>query len=286
MKTEIDKDKYIQAYKWSKEAILDDKLLPTRTDEQIVSLISQENWLPFPLENEFTKKDIDNANHPNIYVSIEGNEVTLGLTLNKKASINRFKEIAEDHSESEKEELIDLLKELPDDFETTISKKLKKKHYLETPKYVEVLNKMSNKLAASDFDNFLETIKEIEEQGIKAKQEQGTSFYPIMPEINITRRKFAFDKSKLQETVRLLFPLLKVCLDIIPREAYEVQRLVEKIKEWENEKGVPQWPFHLQSRSGHQIMLEKIGLKEETPIFKKAVKQLKKDPIYKEYIIT
>ena len=282
---QIETEKYVQIYAWAKEVITDEKLLPSRTKEQIINLISQENWLAFPKENQFTKKDIDNDPKANIFVALSGDKIIIGVTLNKKLSIDWFMEAAEEYHKADQKELLDLMHELPSDFMTELEKKKKFKHYSETPTYEEIeeLTKPSNAFSEEDFDKFFKRSKELEEQGAKEKAERGVSFYPIMPTINLVTKKISFEKNAVKETVRLLYPILKVCLEIEPREIHETMKIVEKIKEWVNDKGIPQWPYGLDA-DDREILVKKAGLDSETIALKRAIKILRKDPICKKAV--
>jgi hypothetical protein len=113
---------YVPWYRLAQDVLGD--LLPNLSDAEIVSRVSRLNYLIFPLEGETTKDEAANRPDPHIDIKLGERTIRIGLRCNSIASVEKMRNILDSFHSKEKQELLNELEKLDDDFQTAIYSKI------------------------------------------------------------------------------------------------------------------------------------------------------------------
>lgn len=269
---------YVLAYKICKDAIGDTQLIPDLPDKEILMLVSRENWLMFKIAGELDKNEAKIIARPNIYLRIEGDKFYLGLTLNQIKAIEWFIEIVQNYNKQKKLELIEMLRQLPDGYETVLNKKIKDTFWAQIPKYTYAYSFQSNTTNENKLTELCNKAEQIRKEG-KQKSDQQKSdlkkYYSEFPEINLAKIELALTEENLKNTAKQLFPLLAKCLSIEQRIKIpeNIQIIINKIFE------APKWWFYI--KTDNDILLKKLNPKPNNEEFEAALKIIKNSNEFK-----
>lgn len=93
---EINKSDYIKWYNLARDIIKNEEMIPTRTNTEIIDLVSNEGWLLFCLKGD-TKEITKNKDEPNVFFDLHNREGNfkdngrLGLSFNNLKSYERIR---------------------------------------------------------------------------------------------------------------------------------------------------------------------------------------------------
>jgi len=273
---------YVSAYNFCKETVANSYLIPSLTDNQIVELISREDWLMFKLDSELDKNEAKIVARPNIYLRIKGTKFIMGLTLNQIKAVKWFIEISEDYNQQTKTELITLVKQLPNEYLTTLERKIKDSHPMQVPKYSDGGVKFqSNLIEETKIVALCTQALQITDEGkIKTDliKQQQNKYYSEFPAINLAKVEDELTEENIKNAATLLFPILAKCLSIEQRVKIpeEITNIINKIKQQK------QWWFFI--KSDNSILFNKFEQKPSTEEFNMAIKIIRKSPEFHQLV--
>jgi len=82
------KQDYISFFRLSEEVL--GELLPKLSDDEIVNLVSNANWVAFPLPGELRKDEIENRPDPHIDLRLSADTLRIGLRCNTVLSVDKL----------------------------------------------------------------------------------------------------------------------------------------------------------------------------------------------------
>lgn len=239
----MDKTKYIKWYRLAQEIVKNDILIPDRTDEQIIDLVSQEDWLMFT-PKDVTREQAKNSNDPNIWFTIdkdstklfkgeskenEKDRARIGLTFNTIPSVEKIKNILSGYCKKEKEELIKQLLTLEGVWKIKVKRKIKEHNFAESPTYIEEYKKDSNQIDGGIVDEVIKVSNRIRKEGDLKREEFKIKdkFYLETPSIELMECDFALNEQEYQKRIKEAFEVLAICLNV---------KTDSEIKKFEKEK--------------------------------------------------
>ncbi len=212
----LDRRKYIPWYRLS-ESVLD-RLLPNRTDREIMRSVFSTDWLILPTPEETNRRQAVERPDPNIFIAVDG-EVRIGLVCNTLASQRKMENILLEYHSSEKDEFLKLLRHLENDFETSVGKKVYEHHFLESPTYSSAFRHRSNTMDEKLFEKIFSLAHAIHEEGRSLRREK---YKRILPTVTLARSSFPQDEKVFSEKLASLRPLYELGLSI--RTTPEIKR--------------------------------------------------------------
>ena len=177
------KTDYVRYFELS-ESVLQE-LLPKLTEEQIVSLVSNVNWVAFPLPGEESRDEIENRPDPHIDLRLLESTVRIGLRCNTVNSVDKLQNILQEYHLPEKDALIASMLKLDDDFQTMVYAKIKEHNWSERAEYRVRFAERTNKLDKAGFDKMFQRSSEIREEGKRRMREEHLPHNPVTPVIEI-----------------------------------------------------------------------------------------------------
>ncbi|MFA6023093.1 MAG: hypothetical protein WC781_03320 [Candidatus Pacearchaeota archaeon] len=236
----VDKKVYAKWYNLAKETIKNEEIIPSRTNEEIFDIVSQENWLMFCQKDE--TRDVAIAkDEPNVFFDVlsrEGNlEGTgrLGLTFNNLRSYERFKTIMRGLNKDVKNKISNKLTNLNNDWKINIQRKIKEFNYAQTPTYKLEKEWSSNQINDTIVDEIIKLGNNIREQGLNERDKRKPKYYFEGPSINLMEAEFPLKEEVFKDRVLEIFEVLSLCLNV--KTDIEVNRalrtMVKRITELE-----------------------------------------------------
>lgn len=207
------KEDYIHFFRLAETVLLD--LLSKLSSEEIVSLVSNENWVAFPLPEEETKDEIENRSDPHIDLKLLQNTIRIGVRCNTVSSVDKLKNILQDYHTSDKAALVASMQALDGDFQTAVYAKIKEHSRFEPGEYQIKFQKQTNQLDAEGIDEMFRRSSEIREEGRRRLEEEHLGRNPVTPVIDIAfatvdKRNDQLFLSKLSQ----LKPIFETCLRV------------------------------------------------------------------------
>jgi hypothetical protein len=223
----VRKSDYVLWYRRAQNVLGD--LLPNLSDDQIMSWVSDNNWLMFPLSSEKTKDEGRNRPQPNVYIELtkEGG-IRIGLVCNTLDSVRKMGNILDSFHSQEKAEFIQEMKQLDDGFRTFVSKK-RKANYAATPEYEQGFGFTTNKADDSSFHKLFEEAQGIRENGVREMRAAGKTYPPEAPVIDLATVQIEAQQEQYDEKLKQLKRLYELGLKIkTTGEIIREKRRVEK----------------------------------------------------------
>ena len=183
LEIQIERSDYIPFFRLS-ETILGDRL-PKLTDEEIMSFLSNANWIAFPMPGEKTKEEIENRPFPHIDLNIQGTTVRIGLRCNTVKSVDRLRNVLESYHSSEKAAILEAMKNLDDDFQTIVYAKIKEHNWSERGKHESKFQIQSNRIDEASIKQMFDTAGKIREEGSSRMRDEHKPHNPVTPVIEI-----------------------------------------------------------------------------------------------------
>lgn len=236
---EIHKRDYIKWYNLARDIIKNEELIPTRTDAEIIDLVSKEGWLLFCLKGD-TKEITINKDEPNIFFDLHNRESNfkdmsrLGLSFNNLKSYERFKMIMKGTNKEIKEKVTEKLLKLGSDWKVNVRRKIKHNWALK-PKYTKEKEWGSNQINKEIVEEIIKIGDMIREQGISERKKWEPKYYFEGPAINLMESEFVRNEETYKDKILEAFAILSLCLDVKTRVEIneEVRRMVKRIAELE-----------------------------------------------------
>ena len=207
------KQEYIKWYRIAERHINDITLIPNLIDKEITKNISRNNWLMFVKATHDDRKNAINYPEPNIYLSLGENSLILGLTFNNMPSVNKFKNIIEQHSTIKKEKLVKKLIELNNSYKTLVSRKIRK-YRGPAPEYETEMEIQTCTLNDEIFQNMIQKIIKIREEGKEHKKLQKYKSYFEGPSVDLARIEIKKDEADFKSVIDDLLPVYALCVGI------------------------------------------------------------------------
>lgn len=187
-------------------------MVPDRSDEQIMGMVSPKNWLMVPITGETSRTQGKNRDMGNMFFALYEDEIHIGISYQNIQALDNFKNIAHYFHAPEKSELVRLLTELDDTFETALFKKIKKYHPLQAPDYEDVLTFKTNTLNEKNLEQLIEQSDEIRKEGRHIQEKN--DFPIITPAINLTQVWISADETSFIKALEKLKPIYRILMNI------------------------------------------------------------------------
>jgi predicted RNA-binding Zn-ribbon protein involved in translation (DUF1610 family) len=204
---------YIPFFRLSEDIL--QELLPRLSEEQIIALVSNENWVPFPLPGEETKDEIDNRKDPHIDLKLTQSAMRIGLRCNTVRSVDKLENILVEYHSPEKRALIQSLGELEDDFQTVVYAKIKEHNWSERAEYQSRFQKQTNLLDEAGVEEMFGISGQIREEGRNRMKDERLPHNPVTPVIELC---FTTIESKNEQLfvskLKQLKPIYETCLKV------------------------------------------------------------------------
>ncbi len=268
---------YVEAYNICKKEIDFEELIPNLQDNEIIKLISREDWLMFKLSNELDKDEAKLVARPNIYLRLKDDKFNMGLTLNQIGAVRWFLEICQPYNIQKKTEMLELLHNLPDGYNTDVERKIKDKYYAQVPKYIEEDSFKTNTLTFEELDKLCKKAEQIEKEG-KQKTLMADKYYAEFPAIHLAFiENLDLTEQNLRNAAKTLFPLLQKCLSIEQRKKVpeNIKQIIEKIYL------VKDWWHYIYYPDQRNDLISKLTPNPTQEDLKKAINIIKKSEEYK-----
>jgi hypothetical protein len=267
------KKKYIKWYRLTRQVIDDEKIAPDLTDDQIVDLVSRNNWLPVASPDLMTEKqDVENSPYPNIFISLdeEKPEMDFGLVFNTIRSIDKIREsVLTPYSSEEKKKLVQLLRALNKNYETKVWRKIRP-DYRQTPKYEfnsDCFGIQTYMINEKSIEEMFRCVNRIREEGVENRRiliERGKAkkSYTETPIIDLARITIPLDGGGYKKGIKELVNVYRVCL------AIKTVAEIRKIRKSEAEE--------MENLKKEKKRLELISQLPQHPQYREAIKRLEK----------
>lgn len=251
----MDNKKYVVWYNLAKKLIKDDFLIPSRTDEEIKSFVSPENWFGFAPKDIPSLKELQISDRPNIFLDIsDENDPVIGLTYNNLGAVDKIKNILLGFNRNEKEELVKKLSELKPFWRIMLYRKVKDHHQSQRAKYECVIEEPSHKIDEKLIKEIISQSERVRENGKrhpinKANYPQETPVITLMES-----RDFELSEKTFIDRIIPAFDLLRTCLKVksesqikkmqsdnkkeIDELENEVQALTQNKRIWDSMKSI------------------------------------------------
>ena len=211
----MDKKEYVKWYKFAREAVGDSNLILERTDSDIIdNHVSKENWLNLsPAKN---LEGVASSVNPNIWISIYEDGGEIGVHFNSKISMKKIRNILSSASNEQKTVLMNVMKDLDNTWETTLSSKIKKFNPRQSPKYELEWKKTSNELNNKGIEELFNISQKIFEDGKKEAeyQRERGKYYSKTPTLNVVTCEFDLKENEFKKRILIAHEILGICYNI------------------------------------------------------------------------
>lgn len=225
----LDLDRKKQYLKWYRiaEKVLSD-LLPPLTDDQILELISREDWFIFPLQYEADRRQAINRPLPHIDMTLrkEG-KIRIGIRCNTVKSVENLKNILHDIHHREREELLQRLSSLGDDFQTLVLDKQKEYNFAQTPKHECMYSVQSNKVNEEKIQELFNTVEQIRDKGRRRMKEEELKHLPEAPVIDLVVIIIPLNEETFGQKLLVIRSIFEICAQI--KTKAEIKRELKKL---------------------------------------------------------
>lgn len=229
----MEENEYVKWYKLARATVGNSKLIPERTDLDIIeNQISRENWLNLsPAKN---LENVSSSINPNIWFSIDGGRGYIGLHFNSKDSMKKIRNIMSSAGNEQKIELINLMKDLEDTWETALSRKIKTSHPRQSPDYYNGWKIPANKLDDETIEELFKKSRKIYYDGErKAEVKKGIDkYYSETPVLNLVKCDFSLNENEFKKQILIAHKILEICYEVKTdaQTNKELQKVLEKKK--------------------------------------------------------
>lgn len=217
------KKQYIEWYNLAQETIDNEEIIPKISDDRIIDVVSERNWLPIPIKIEQTKEHTKNRDNCKIWISIgrafgdpiNSKKIQMGLSYNNQKGIDRFVNLLLPFNSELRKSVVEKFSKTDPRYKLIIYRKVKEFNYAQVPDYDPVLEFAVNKIKDKEINEILELVQRLSveaRQKSKEEKEKGkyfSDFPEISLEIEINRDKEEF-KKLMVETVELYKILSRV----------------------------------------------------------------------------
>lgn len=227
----MDKKKYVKWYKLARASVGDSNLIPERTDSDIIeNHVSKDNWLNLsPAKN---LEEVSSSVNPNIWFSIhEGGIGNIGVHFNNKDSMKKIRNILSSTCNEQKTELMNVMKDLDNTWETTLSRKIKESHPRQSPDYYDEWEIPANKLNNEAIEELFKRSQKIFDEGKREaeyKMETG-NYYSETPTLNLVECEIDLTEDKFKKQILIAHEILGICYNV--KTGTQVKKELQKVLE-------------------------------------------------------
>lgn len=203
------KEKYVPWYRIV-EDIMED-LVPSLEDNEIIKFVSDTDWLIIPTIFERSKDESKNRPAPNLFVSLSGESIHVGISYDNLPSLNLFKNILHMIHDSERSDLVNHLTNLPDEYDTILFRKIKENHPLQTPEYEHEYEFTTNTIDSIKLEEMIEKSDEILKEGRRLSriESKGWPIYtPAITLLSILINKNKADFIKVLKDIKPIYGIV------------------------------------------------------------------------------
>lgn len=213
---ESEKIKYIKWYRLAQKAVNDEEIIPNISDDEIISLVSKEDWLIFLLPSEGKKEDAYSRDDPSIFMDMIEDKIRLGIFFNTIGSVEKIKNILTGIHDADRKKLAEIFNKLDDEYETVLSRKVKSYNFAQVPEYHEVMKTKTNQLNENFIRDMFEQVIQIREEGVeKTKTEKlKGKYYFEGPVIDLAIITIDKDENKFIKRILELKKIFTICTKI------------------------------------------------------------------------
>lgn len=227
------KREYILWYKIASNAINDENIARKLSDDEIISFVSEENWMALPRKGETEKRHVYNRSDPNIYFSLNSESIGIGIVCNTISSVDKVLNLLTSYHSSERDTLVQALYSLDDDFHTGISRKIKEFHFLQPPEYEEVKSIQSNKMTNKFVMDALRVARSIRDEGLEWKRKEDLAQLPLAPHVELAYTRIPRSEKLFKRKILQLSPVYQACLGL--KTVSQIEKdLMKKLNEQED----------------------------------------------------
>ena len=213
---EVDEKKlreYVKLYQIARLQL--PSLIPELTEFEIRQQVSARDWLIFPLFSEADRKEGVNRPDPHIDITLrEPEKVRIGIRCNTIKSVDKLKNILNGYHAAEKDKLLLLMNSLDDRFITSIINKQKEYNFAQMPKHETIFQEKSNSINGIKIMEMFELIDKIRQRGIEKRKEQGVSFLPEAPVIDLTYVSVPLEEEAYRLAMIEIGKIYELCIRI------------------------------------------------------------------------
>jgi hypothetical protein len=224
------KTEYIPFFRLSEPVL--GEIMPRLSDERIAELVSNENWVAFPISEEETKGEMENRLEPHIDLSLTDTKVRLGIRCNPVQSVDKLQNILQEYHTLERNALVEAMKNLDDDFQTVVYAKLKEHFWFEKGEHQARFQRQTNQLDEAGIREMLAESSRIRQEGKTKMKEKNLSVNPETPVIEIAFTAIDRRDDRLfQHKLAQLKPIYETCLKVKTESSIRAEkkkRAVEK----------------------------------------------------------
>ena len=215
-----DRRKYIEWYNIAKDVINNEHLIPLRTDEEILDLVSsRSDWIIF-CQRRDTRELAKQKDEPNVYLKIRTENGSLnhfaimGIAFENIPSYRKFKKIFGIKNSETKDEIIRKLSALDDKWKTKIKRKIQDKYSRQVARYSVERKWKANQVDKNIINEMIRIINNIRERGKHIriiKLAEGAGYYFEGPSINLLEIKIPLKEEEFRKRVSEAFDVLSLC---------------------------------------------------------------------------
>lgn len=194
--------------------------VPHLTNDQIEKMIFETDWMIIPLIGELSKKDAMNALRPNLYIDLsDTNDIYFGIVYENLDSVDSLRNILLPYNEKERNELIAKLSTLDDSFKTTVNRKLKPKHFSQSPTYERVFEVKSKLMTLTHFREAFRAVDSVlAERALLDKRKT----YQLAPTVSLLQGRMPQDEREFTIALQEIKPIYEMTVKMKTEEQVQV----------------------------------------------------------------
>lgn len=173
------------------------------------------NWFAIPLATENEIKEVANRSDPHIDFKIKDDRtIRIGMRCNTVASVEKMNNILDEMQTGEKQELLTEMRNLDNDFQTQILKKIKESNFAHVDGYECRLITTSNKIDDVMIDRVFNEIERIREDGKRRFKEEHLIVNPETPVLDIAFTTIKQDPKIFKHKLSQMKRMYEICLSV------------------------------------------------------------------------
>jgi len=223
------KKKYVPWYRIVEEVMED--LVPSLEDNEIINFVSDTDWAVIPTIFERSKDESKNRPAPNLFVSLYGENIHVGISYDNLPSLNLFKNILHEVHDHEMSDLVQHLTNLPDEFETILFRKIKLNHPKQAPDYERVYKFTTNTIDSIKLEETIEKSDEILKEGRRLMRTEGKSWPIYTPAITLLSIWVNKNNADFIKALKNIKPIYKIVVNVKTLSELDIE--VERKKRYD-----------------------------------------------------
>jgi len=196
------------------ETVLGDDLMQILSDEQIEDLVSNKDWIGLLLPEEDGKDEMKSRADPHIDLKLTDSTIRIGMRCNTVKSVEKLANILEGYHSKDREELINVIRKLDDDFTTEVYAKIKDHNFSESGRYETKFKALTNSIDQSSIDRMFNEAKRIREEGTQRMKDELLPHNPVTPVIDVAYVTIPKDETQFTSKMSQLKPVFEISLRV------------------------------------------------------------------------